>query len=230
MTSAPPPVIAIDGPSGAGKGTVARQVAAALGWGFLDSGALYRLVGLAGARAGLEADDEPGHARLARGLKVRFATGPSGEDEVWLNGEDVAPTLRTEEVGRLASRVAAWGSVRAALVDAQRACARAPGLVADGRDMGTAIFPDAVLKIFLTASAAERAARRYKQLKDKGLDVSLADLSRDIEERDRRDAGRAVSPLRQADDAVPIDSTGRGIEEVVALVLAAAAARGLKRA
>lgn len=220
-------MIAIDGPSGAGKGTVARRVAAALGWQWLDSGALYRVVGLAGERAGLPEHDEPGHARLARELKVRFVMGADGEDEVWLRGENVAARLRTEEVGRLASRVAAWGSVREALVDQQRAFRRPPGLVADGRDMGSAIFPGAQLKIFLTASAEERAARRYKQLKDKGLDVSLADLSRDIEERDRRDAGRAVSPLRQADDAIRVDSTGRGIDEIVALVLDEAARRGL---
>ena len=227
MNDATAPVIAIDGPSGAGKGTVAKRVAAALGWRWLDSGALYRVVGLAGERAALAPDDEAGHARLARDLKVRFVMGADGEDEVWLKGENVAPVLRTEAVGRLASRVAAWGSVRAALVDQQRGFCRPPGLVADGRDMGAVIFPDAALKIFLTASAAERASRRYKQLKDKGLDVSLADLSRDIEERDRRDAGRAVSPLRQSDDALLVDSTGRSIEEIVAFVLNEAAARGL---
>lgn len=215
------PVIAIDGPSGAGKGTVARRVAEALGWHWLDSGALYRAVGLAGVRHGLAADDEPGHARLARDLKVRFARASDGDAEVWLNGEDIAAQLRSEEAGRLASRVAAWPEVRAALVDLQRSYARPPGLVADGRDMGSAIFPTARLKVYLTASAAERAQRRYKQLKDKGLDVSLADLSRDIEARDLRDAERAASPLRQAPDAIRVDSTGRGIDEVVALVLSA---------
>ncbi len=230
MSVEPAPVIAIDGPSGAGKGTVAKRVAAALGWRWLDSGALYRIVGLAGERAALAADDEAGHARLARDLKVRFVMGENGEDEVWLKGENVAPLLRTEAVGRLASRVAAWGSVRSALVDQQRGFCRPPGLVADGRDMGAAIFPDAALKIFLTASAGERATRRYKQLKDKGLDVSLADLSRDIEERDRRDAERAVSPLRQTHDALLVDSTGRGIDEIVAFVLNEAAARGLRPA
>ncbi len=223
----PAPVIAIDGPSGSGKGTIAKRVATALGWSWLDSGALYRIVGLKGERARLGVDDEAGHARLARDLSVRFAVAGNGEDEVWTDGQNLAPLLRGEHVGALASKVAAWPSVREALTETQRAFCRPPGLVADGRDMGSVIFPGARLKIFLCASAAERAERRYKQLKDKGLDVSLADLSRDIEERDRRDTQRAASPLARAEDAIVVDSTGRGIDEVASEVLGYAAERGL---
>ncbi len=223
----PAPVITIDGPSGSGKGTIARAVARQLGWTWLDSGALYRLVGLAGQRAGLSAHDEQAHARLAQGLSVRFTASPDGEDEVWFEGRNWAGDLRDEAVGRLASQVAAWPLVRAALIDVQRAFKRPPGLVADGRDMGSALFPDANLKIFLTASVEERARRRYKQLKDKGLDVSLADLSRDIQERDQRDSTRAASPLRQSDDALLIDSTSRDVGQIVKQILTVAQCRGL---
>ena len=213
------PVIAIDGPSGSGKGTVSRRVAAALGFHLLDSGALYRLVGLAGKLAGLPAADEAGHARIAGAMDVRFVVGPAGAEQVRLDGADVTEAIRTEEAGNLASRVASIGAVRAALVARQRRFAQPPGLVADGRDMGTAIFPAALLKVFLTATPEERAARRYKQLKDKGLDVNLADLSREIAERDQRDSTRAVSPLVAANDAITVDSTRLTPDEVVARVL-----------
>jgi CMP/dCMP kinase len=218
--SEPISLITIDGPGGSGKGTVGRRLAARLGWHLLDSGALYRLVALAGLDAGLDPDDEPGHARLAQHLDVRFESGPTGEEAVLLGGQAVTARLRTEATGMAASRVAAMPTVRTALLDRQRAFARPPGLVADGRDMGTIVFPEAGLKIYLTASAEERARRRYKQLKEKGLDVSLAALSQEILERDRRDSSRAVAPLRPAADAVMIDSTGMPIEGVVDAILA----------
>ncbi len=213
------PVIAIDGPSGSGKGTVSRRVAAALGFHLLDSGALYRLVGLAGAHAGLDPADQSAHAAVAARMAVRFGAGPGGEEQVFLEGQDVTAAIRTELAGNLASKVASYPGVRSALVDRQRRFAAAPGLVADGRDMGTAIFPAAVLKVFLTATPEERAARRHKQLKDKGLNVSLADLSREIAERDLRDSTRAVSPLVAAADAIALDSTRLTPEDVVARVL-----------
>jgi len=219
------PVIAIDGPSGSGKGTVSRRVAEALGFHLLDSGALYRLVGLAGSRAGLDPADEPGHAAIAAAMDVRFGTGPGGGEAVWLAGEEVTDAIRTELAGSLASRVASIPAVRAALVGRQRRFAAPPGLVADGRDMGSVIFPQALLKVFLTASAEERAARRHKQLKDKGLNVSLAGLSREIAERDQRDSTRAVSPLVAAADAVTLDSTRLTPDAVVARVLALARER-----
>ena len=213
------PVIAIDGPSGSGKGTIARRVAEALGWHLLDSGALYRLVALAAARTGTALDDTAGLADLARGLDVRFDSDASGEERIWLDGEDVTLSIRTEEAGAGASTVAAIPAVREALLERQRAFQRPPGLVADGRDMGTQVFPNALIKIFLTASAEERARRRHKQLKDKGLDVSLAALSRDIENRDRRDSERSVAPLRPAEDARLLDSSGQSIEAVTRTVL-----------
>jgi cytidylate kinase len=213
------PVIAIDGPSGSGKGTIARRVAGELGWHLLDSGALYRLVALAADRAGLTDAGEERLAELAAGLDVRFGTDADGEEQVWLSGDEVSRELRTEESGKGASRVAALPGVRDALLDLQKGFRRAPGLVADGRDMGTTVFPDATLKVFLTASAEERARRRHKQLKDKGIDVSLAALSRDIEERDKRDSERSVAPLRPADDARLLDSSDLTIEEVTRKVL-----------
>lgn len=219
------PVIAIDGPSGSGKGTVSRRVATTLGWHLLDSGALYRLVAIVGQRAGLPADDEAGHARLAGRLDVRFEVDALGAERVVLGGEDVTRELRSEAAGSAASRVAAWPSVRSALFETQRRFMREPGLVADGRDMGSVVFRDAGLKIFLTASAEERARRRHKQLKEKGLGVNLAALSADIAERDRRDATREVAPLVACEDAVVIDSTTLGIEEVVERVLALARER-----
>ncbi|HUA88974.1 MAG TPA: (d)CMP kinase [Steroidobacteraceae bacterium] len=223
------PVVAIDGPSGSGKGTISRAVAHAVGWHLLDSGALYRLVALAGQRAGLQPDDRPRHAQLAQAMAVHFGVAPDGAERVELNGEDVTSAIRTETSGAGASRVAAWAEVRGALLHRQRAFAQPPGLVADGRDMGTVIFPWAGLKIFLTATAEERALRRHKQLKDKGSDVSLPALSREIAERDARDQTRQVSPLRPAPDACVIDSTGLGVEAVVGRVLELGAARGLWR-
>jgi len=218
------PVIAIDGPSGSGKGTIARRVAAALGFHLLDSGALYRLTALAAERRGIDPEDVAGVVGAAREMEVSFGTG-DGAEEVWLDGQEVSGPLRTEECGRLASRIAAVAAVREALKDRQRDFRAPPGLVADGRDMGTAIFPGAELKIFLTASAGERARRRYKQLKDKGIGVTLAGLARDIEERDRRDTERSVAPLAPAEDAIVIDSTSLGIEQVAEKVLGLAVER-----
>ncbi len=213
------PVVAIDGPSGSGKGTIARQVAKHFDWHLLDSGALYRLVALAGMRAGLGPGDVAGHARLAESLDVRFGMDPVGDERVELAGVDVTGELRAEETGEAASRVAAWQDVRSALLGRQRAFARPPGLVADGRDMGSIVFRDAGLKIFLTASPEERALRRHKQLKGKGLSGSLAALSAEIAERDRRDTTRAVAPLIAVPDAVIVDSTAMSIEEVVGRVV-----------
>ena len=224
------PVLAIDGPSGSGKGTISRRVADRLGWHLLDSGALYRIVALAGRRAGLAAEDVAGHATLALRLDVRFGSRPDGGEQVLLgaDGEDITDAIRTEEAGMGASRVAVWPPVREALLQRQRDFARAPGLVADGRDMGTVVFPDAPLKLFLTATPEERARRRHKQLKEKGYTGTLADLSREISERDARDASRPVSPLKAADDAIVVDSTPLGIDAVVDQVLALAAARGIR--
>ncbi len=219
------PVIAIDGPSGSGKGTVARHVAQALGWHLLDSGALYRLVALAGEQAGLAPDDVAGHQRLAATLDVRFAVDPRGEEQVYLAGKNVTRTLRAEATGEAASRVAAWQPVRSALLGRQRAFAEPPGLVADGRDMGSIVFRDAGLKIFLTASPGERARRRYNQLKQKGLSGSLAALSAEIAERDRRDTTRVVAPLVAVPEAIVVDSTALSIEEVVGRVIALARER-----
>lgn len=215
----PVPIITVDGPSGSGKGTVSRAVAHALGWHFLDSGALYRLAAIAASDAGLDARDPLAHARAASMMDVRFTTNPDGTEQVLLGGQDVTARLRSETTGNAASRVAAIPEVRTALVERQRRFAQPPGLVADGRDMGSVIFPGAGLKIFLTASAEERARRRHKQLKDKGLDVSLPALSREIAERDARDTGRKVAPLEAAADAILLDSTGLEVDEVVARIL-----------
>lgn len=228
-TSGGAPVITIDGPSGSGKGTVSRRIAGQLGWHLLDSGALYRLVALAGQRAGLAPDDEAGHAGLAAAMQVRFGADTAGGERVLLGAEEdeVTAAIRTEEAGQGASRVAVWPAVRDALLLRQRLFAQAPGLVADGRDMGTVIFPDAKLKIFLTASAEERARRRHKQLKDKGSGASLAALSQEIAERDRRDSTRAVAPLVPAADAITIDSTSLTVNEVVDRIMAEVRSRGL---
>lgn len=213
------PVIAIDGPSGSGKGTIARQVATALAFHLLDSGALYRLVALATNRREADSPDEEAIASIAAGLDVQFSTDEYGCEQVWLSGEEVSAELRTEECGLLASRIAALPKVRSALLNLQKSFRQAPGLVADGRDMGTTVFPDANLKVFLTASAEERAKRRHKQLNDKGIDVSLAALSRDIEDRDRRDSERSVAPLKPAADARLLDSSNLTIDEVTRTVL-----------
>ncbi len=208
------PVITIDGPSGSGKGTVTQRVADRLGWRVLDSGALYRLVGHAVAQSGIGFNKENEISEIAAKLDVEFDAG-----RIWLAGAEVTDLIRTETAGNNASKVAAMPGVRAALLDWQRAYAQPPGLVADGRDMGTTVFPGAGVKIFLTASAEERAQRRYKQLKEKGLPANLAALTTEIEERDARDRSRAASPLVPAPDAIAIDSTRLGIQEVVAMVL-----------
>lgn len=213
------PVITIDGPSGSGKGTIARRVADRLGWHLLDSGALYRLVAHAGLLRGAAATEEATFASIARDLDVKFGADLHGGEQIWLDGQEVSRAIRTEQAGEGASKVAAMPAVRAALVARQHAFATPPGLVADGRDMGTVIFPAAGLKIFLTATAEERARRRYKQLKDKGLSANLAALSQEIAERDRRDSNRPIAPLKPADDAIIVDSTSMSIDAVVAQVL-----------
>jgi len=213
------PVIAIDGPSGSGKGTIARRVANALEWHLLDSGALYRLVALAAQQQGIRLDDAKVLSSLAANLDVRFGSDESDEEQIWLEGTDVTREVRTEDCGTGASAVAALQPVRDALLELQRGFRKLPGLVADGRDMGTHVFADADLKVFLTASSEERANRRHKQLNDKGIDVNLAAISRDIEERDRRDSERSVAPLRPAANARSLDSSGKSIEDVTRTVL-----------
>lgn len=216
--SRPPanPVVTIDGPSGTGKGTIADRLAQRLGWQCLDSGAIYRVLGLAAERRGLDLDAAEPLARLAAGLRLKFL-----DSRTFLDGEDVTDAIRTETAGSAASRAAAHGAVRDALLDWQRAAARSPGLVADGRDMGSVVFPDARLKVFLTASAEERAERRYNQLKLNGLDVSLADLARAIRERDERDSNRSVAPLRPPQGALIVDTTSLSIDEVLDRILEA---------
>jgi len=223
----PSPVVAIDGPSGSGKGTVSRLLAARTGWHLLDSGALYRLVACAGLRQRLSPDDVAGHARLAERMGVVFGTAADGTESIRLDGQEVAAQVRTEEAGAGASRVAAWPAVRSALLGRQRAFAIPPGLIADGRDMGTIVFPSAELKIFLTASPEERARRRYNQLKEKDSGVSLAALSLEIAERDRRDSTRSVAPLVAAADAIVLDSTAKSAAEVADEVYAHGRARSL---
>ena len=217
------PLITIDGPSGSGKGTIAQSVAARLGWHCLDSGALYRIVAVAGLKSGISLDDEPTLVQLAGDLDIRFGIDGS----ITVDGKDFTHSIREEVASHGASQVGALPALRAALLDRQRQFAALPGLVADGRDMGTVVFPDAPLKIYLTASAEERAQRRYKQLINKGQGVSLRALLEDILARDERDTQRAVAPLRPADDAIVIDSTSMGIEEVVEAVLNRAMQRGL---
>ncbi len=209
------PVITIDGPTASGKGTVAQRVAQALGWTILDSGVLYRLTALAALRSQIAADDEAGLARLALGLDVSFTDGA-----VIFEGSDVQDAIRQEEVGNLASRIAALQPVREALLARQRAFQRPPGLVADGRDMGTIVFPDAELKIFLIADAQSRAERRAKQLKEKGISANLTDLLRDLRERDARDMQRTHAPLVAAKDATVLDSSDLTIDETTNRILA----------
>src|SRR5688572_28095355 len=215
------PVLTIDGPSGSGKGTISRLVAQRLGWHYLDSGALYRAVGVAAGWGDIDLADPAALVRCTFDTKIDFIEDDQTRElKIIVNGLDATDELRTETSGAAASAIAAIPEVRAALKDRQRAFRRPPGLVADGRDMGTVIFPDAAHKVFLTASADERAERRYKQLKDKGVSVTLDGLLREILARDARDAQRVVAPLRPAEDAVRIDTTGLGITEVVERVLA----------
>jgi CMP/dCMP kinase len=213
------PVITIDGPSGSGKGTISRAVAKRLGWALLDSGALYRLVALAARRASVSLEDAERLGSLAERFNIRFGSNESGEEVVWLDEEDVTRAIRTEGAGNDASKVAALTPVRAALLERQRRFAVPPGLVADGRDMGTVVFPLAKVKIFLTASPAERALRRYKQLKEKGVTANLAALSLEIAERDERDSTRSASPLVASADATMLDTTGMSVDDVVERVL-----------
>jgi cytidylate kinase len=215
MAAAQPPVIAIDGPSASGKGTVAQGVASALGFHYLNSGALYRTVAQAALASGTDLDNESILSSIAMNLKAKF----SGE-QVELDGRDVTDAIRSEKVSAAASRVAALPKVRRALLDRQRAFRQRPGLVADGRDMGSVVFPDAVVKIYLTADPEERAARRYKQLMDKGMGANMAALLQEIRERDQRDISRAAAPLKKSTDAVLIDTTKRSAAEAVAQVLA----------
>ena len=215
MTSIP--VITIDGPSGSGKGTVAVRIAEKLGFTLLDSGALYRSVGIAALRCEIDLRDHQQIAELARHLNIEF--GVSSPDSVWLDGEDVSLEIRTDIGSELASQIGAIPAAREALYERQLAFRKAPGLVADGRDMGTVVFQDAIIKIYLTARPEERAQRRYKQLIDKGIDASLADLLRDLKERDARDSERSISPLKPAKDAVVLDTTDLHIDQVVEQVL-----------
>ena len=218
------PVLTIDGPVSSGKGTVAREVARALGWHLLDSGSLYRVLGLYAQRQGIDLDSAEALSPLAQALPVTFEER-DGDTAVILDGEDVSHEIRQESVGELASRVAVLQPVRDALMARQKAFAEAPGLVADGRDMGTVVFHRAPLKIYLTASAEERAQRRYNQLKEKGFGANLAALVEDIRARDARDMNREVAPLRPADDAVRIDSTSLTVDQVVNRILDEARAR-----
>lgn len=222
------PVVTLDGPGGAGKGTISYMLAKKLGWHLLDSGAMYRVLALAALHHGISLDDEKSLGELAEVLDVEFR--PSMDSpvcEVILEGQNVSNDIRTEAAGNNASIVAALPAVRAGLLARQKAFQELPGLIADGRDMGTVVFPEAPIKIFLTASAEERASRRYKQLKEKGFDVSLRDLCTEIKERDERDANRAVSPLKPADDAIVLDSTEMAIEAVFEKVLLAMSNKGL---
>ncbi|MBT2788104.1 MULTISPECIES: (d)CMP kinase [unclassified Halomonas] len=220
------PVLTIDGPGGAGKGTISGLVAERLGWHLLDSGALYRLTAQAAVKHNIAVDDELGLARLAKQLDVAFPV-EGGLPRTLLEGDDVGQTIRTEQAGERASQVAALPAVRQALLQRQRDFCQAPGLVADGRDMGTVVFPDAPLKIFLTASADERARRRYLQLQEAGVDASLSSLLKEIQARDARDTQRSVAPLKPADDAITLDTTRLSIPEVVDRLTELLAQRGL---
>lgn len=212
------PVVALDGPSGTGKGTVGRLVAERLGWHYLDSGAVYRVYAYMANEAGIMPEEESKLTEFARNLVMRFDTDP-GTPGVFANGLDLTEVIRTERCGELASRYAAIAAVRAALLELQRSQQRPPGLVADGRDMGSTVFPSAAIKIYLDANAAVRAERRHKQLKGKGFDVSLARLRQEMAERDRRDASRLASPLAMPADAVRIDTSDLSIEAVVESVM-----------
>ena len=217
-----PPVITIDGPSGSGKGAITHKLAQKLGFHILDSGALYRLIGLAARKSQTSFDDEPGLARISREMVVKFVPSDDPEEplHIFLGGEEVTKSLRTDQAGQDASRVAPIAAVRAGIAELQRGFLTAPGLIADGRDMGTVVFPDADVKIYLTASAEIRANRRYKQLKDKDISVTLPGLFQSIKDRDERDMNREVAPLRPAIDAVVVDSSLISLDEVFEAVIA----------
>lgn len=223
------PVIAVDGPSGVGKGTVARAVARKLGWHFLDSGSLYRILALAAQKAGIAGQDEAAVAALAPRLDIKFDIQRDENESIIVDGEQLAPQLRAESTGALASVIAVHPKVRAALLERQRVFRKPPGLVADGRDMGTVVFPDAAVKIFLDASADERARRRLNQLRKAGIEANIAALREEIRERDVRDRNRSVSPLKPADDAVTIDTTELSVAAVLARVEQLIEARGYAR-
>ena len=213
------PVVTSDGPSGSGKGTVSLRIATDFGWHLLDSGALYRLLACAAQRDGIGLDNAEDLAELAGRIRGEFGVGPQGDEIVWLDGEDVTHVLRTETTGNAASRLAALPEVRTALLAWQRRFRQMPGLVADGRDMGTVVFPDAGLKVFLTASPEVRAKRRHKQLKEKGINVLLEDVVEEVRARDQRDRSREVAPLLPAPDALVIDNSNQDIAVTVAEII-----------
>ncbi len=223
------PLITIDGPGGSGKGTLSRLLAKRLGWHWLDSGAIYRLLALASLQSNTPPDDPDALSQLAKNLDIHFEEGPDGEPVTLLGEKNVTAQLRSESCGKTASTIATLGVVRTALLERQQAFLQRPGLVADGRDMGTIVFPFAKLKVFLTASLEERARRRYKQLKDQGLEFSMDTLFREIAARDERDTNRKVAPLRPADDAVVIDCSSMTIEQMLDQVLALATERGFSQ-
>ena len=223
------PLITVDGPGGSGKGTLSRLLAKRLGWHWLDSGAIYRILALAALKTNTVLDDLDSLSELAKNLDIRFHEGNDGEPRIFLGKEDVTAQLRSESCGKAASTIATLGVVRAALLERQQAFLQPPGLVADGRDMGTIVFPFAKLKVFLTASLEERARRRHKQLKDQGFEFSIDALFREIAARDERDSNRKVAPLRPADDAIIVDCSSITIDEMLDQVLSLAAKKGFSQ-